>query len=237
MPSLFLIIGVVFLAIFTQSLAGFGLALIAMPLLVEGIGIELAAPLIALVGATAELVILLRYRAALNLRAVGPLSLASLVGIPLGVYGLRQVDSNVVPVVLGVIILGYALYALVAPRLPEIRHAGWAYGFGFVAGVLSGAYNTSGPPVVIYGNCRQWLPAEFKCNLQGFFLLNSAAVILTHAVSGHFTRPVWQAYLLALPAIGLGLVAGFALDKKVEPAVFRKMVLVLLIVLGVRLIL
>lgn len=110
-------------------------------------------------------------------------------------------------------------------------------GFGFVAGLLSGAYNTSGPPVVIYGNCRQWLPAEFKCNLQGFFLLNSAAVIATHALSGNFTRPVWQAYSLALPAIGLGLVAGFTLDKRIEPAVFRKIVLLLLIVLGVRLLL
>lgn len=237
MPSLLLIATVVFLAIFTQSMAGFGLALVAMPLLVEGVGIELAAPLIALVGATAELIILLRYRSALNLRAVGPLSLASLLGIPLGVYGLRQIDSQIIPIVLGIIILGYALYALLAPRLPTIQHQGWAYGFGFVAGVLSGAYNTSGPPVVIYGNCRQWLPAEFKCNLQGFFLLNSAAVILTHALSGHFTRPVWQAYLLALPAIGLGLVAGFALDKKIEPALFRKMVLILLLVLGVRLIL
>jgi uncharacterized membrane protein YfcA len=232
-----LIIAVVFLAIFTQSIAGFGLALIAMPLLVEGVGIELAAPLIALVGATAELIILLRYRSALNWRAVGPLSAASLLGIPLGVYSLRYLDAHIVPIILGVIILGYALYALFAPRLPEIRREGWAYGFGFVAGLLSGAYNTSGPPVVIYGNCRQWLPAEFKCNLQGFFLLNSAAVIATHALSGNFTRPVWQAYGLALPAIGLGLVAGFALDRRIEPALFRKIVLLLLIILGVRLIL
>jgi uncharacterized protein len=73
--------------------------------------------------------------------------------------------------------------------------------------------------------------------LQGFFLLNSAAVILTHALGGNFTRPVWQAYGLALPAIGLGLVAGFALDKRIEPAVFRKIVLLLLIVLGVKLLL
>jgi uncharacterized protein len=236
MPPFLLIIAVVFLAIFTQSVAGFGLALIAMPLLVEGVGIELAAPLIALVGATAEGVILFRYRTALNWRAVGPLSLASLVGIPLGVYGLRYVDSAVIPVVLGVIILGYAVYALLALRLPAVQHQGWAYGFGFVAGILSGAYNTSGPPVVIYGNCRQWLPAEFKCNLQGFFLLNSAAVILTHALSGNFTRPVWTAYGVALPAIGLGLVMGFALDKWIEPAMFRKVVLLLLVVLGIRLV-
>jgi len=61
-------------------------------------------------------------------------------------------------------------------------------------------------------------------------------VIGGHALSQNFTPPVWQDYLLALPAIGLGLWLGFRLDRYMNPALFRKIVLVLLVILGLRLI-
>ena len=59
-----------FLAIFTQATAGFGLVLVSMPLLVRLLGVHTAMPLVALVGATAEVVTLARYRHTSNLRAV-----------------------------------------------------------------------------------------------------------------------------------------------------------------------
>jgi uncharacterized membrane protein YfcA len=54
----------------------------------------------------------------------------------------------------------------------------------------------------------------------------------SHALSHNFTAPVWQDYLIALPAIGLGLWLGFRLDRYLDPAVFRKLVLLLLLLLG-----
>lgn len=230
-----LIVAIVFFAIFTQAAAGFGLALVSMPLLVGLLGVRTATPLVALVGATAEIIVLARYRHAFNLRAVGRLSLASLAGIPLGLFVLHRVDTDIVTAFLGVVIVAYALYALLNLKLPQLLHGGWAYGFGFAGGVLSGAYNTSGPPVVMYGTCCCWRPAEFKSNLQGYFLLNSVMTIFAHGISGSFTPSVWQAYLLALPAILLGLVAGFSLDGRLDPQRFRQVVLVLLVFLGVRL--
>lgn len=228
---------VIFLAIFTQSAAGFGSALVAMPLLTGLVGIRTATPLVALVGFTSELFLLLRYRAAFNWRAVGRLSAASVVGIPLGVYLLRRIDADIVTTGLGLLLVGYALYALFGPTLPQLAHRAWAYGFGFAAGLLNGAYNTSGPPVVLYGNCRRWPPAEFKSNLQGFFLLNSLVTLPTHALNGNFTTLVWHNYLLALPAVALGLWIGSKLGDRLDPGRFRQVVLVLLIVLGLRLLL
>ena len=121
-------------------------------------------------------------------------------------------------------------------KLPRPIHKSWAYGVGFVAGMLGGAYNTAGPPVIIYGNCRRWRPAEFKGNLQGFFVLNSTLVVIGHAVAQNLTPQVWQIYLWVLPAIGLGLVAGLSLDQYLSPERFRKIVLWLLVLLGLRLI-
>lgn len=228
---------VAFLAIFTQSVTGFGLALVSMPLLVGVLGLQTATPLGTLIGATAEIILLIRHREAFNFRSVARLSLASMVGVPVGVFVLGQFDTEIITRLLGILIASYAAYALITPSLPQLAHQGWAYGFGFLAGVLSGAYNTSGPPVVIYGSCRRWQPAEFKSNLQGFFLLNSAMTFLSHAASHNFSQAVWQNYWLALPGIGLGLVVGFLLDKYINPHTFRRVVLVLLLVLGIRLVL
>ena len=103
--------------------------------------------------------------------------------------------------------------------------------------MLGGAYNTSGPPVIIYGACREWPQAEFKSNLQGYFLLISTTSAIGHALSGNMTAVVWHNYLLALPAIALGIIIGVNLDKRINPHRFRQVVLVMLITLGIRLIL
>ncbi len=230
MPILVFII--VFVAIFVQAVTGFGLALVSMPLLVLVLNIQVASPLVALIGGVAELLLLLHYRADLNIRAVTRLVVASLLGIPVGVLLLRRVDVGVITAVLGLLILLYALYALSGLRLPRLAHQAWGYGFGFVAGVLGGAYNISGPPVIIYGNCRQWPPAEFKSNLQGFFVVSSYTVIAVHALSGNFTPVVWRNFLIALPAMLLALFVGLRLDTHLNPERFRRIVLVVLIVLG-----
>ena len=232
----FLVVLIIFLAVFTQSVSGFGSALIAMALLPELVGMGVATPLVAAMAMTVEGCLLLCYHASLNLRAVWRLALASLVGIPLGMLALRRFDENIAMTILGIIIAAYAVYALFELKPPALSHPAWGFFFGLLAGMLGGAYNTSGPPVVVYGNSRRWMPAEFKSNLQGFFLLNSVLVVSGHALSHHFSQAVIQNYLIALPALALGILAGVSLDRMVNPGIFRKIVLILLIVTGVRMI-
>lgn len=234
--AIMIVMLIVFLAIFVQAASGFGLALVSMPLLVGVIGVGTATPLVTVIAITAELFLLRRYWDALKFSAVKSLSIASILGIPLGVYVLREVDGRIVTAILGFVVTGYALYALFAPHLPQLRQSGWAYGFGFLGGVLGGAYNTSGPPVIIYATCRRWEPTTFKGNLQAYFVLNSLFTLLAHAISGNYTAVVWQNYLWALPGIGLGLIVGRWVDGRVPPDKFRQGVLLLLILLGLRLI-
>ena len=234
--DLLLVFIIVFFAIFTQSVTGFGLALVSMPLLTALLGIQTAAPLVAVFAIVAEVILLFYYRHAFNLKVVWRLALASIIGIPLGVWALRNVDEQIVVTVLGLIVGGYALYALLELRLPEIKQPAWAYGAGFVAGILGGAYNTAGPPVIVYGNCRQWPPAEFKSNLQGFFIFNGALIVVTHVLANNYTSDVWRNSLVAFPAMVAGIVAGLFLANRISAPLFRKVVLWLLLVLGVWLI-
>jgi hypothetical protein len=231
-----IVFAVVWFAAFTQSLTGFGSGLITMAFLPAVIGIRSAAPLVALFAGTLESTLFLRYRASVNVSAIWRLLAAAMVGIPLGILGVRGIDERIVLTILGIVLVGYPMYALLMPPLPPVKEGKLTFGVGFVAGLLGGAYNTSGPPVIIYAHSRGWSPQEFKANLQGFFLLNDVMTITGHAVSGNLTPFVWQNYVLILPAIVLGIVAGLVLDRFLSPALFRKIVLVLLMGLGVRMI-
>ncbi len=229
--------GIIFLGVFTQSLTGFGSALVCMAILPALVGLEIAAPLVALVSITLEMMLLVKYRKAFHWQAIKPLVLSALIGIPIGVWALRKVNEEIFLRILGFVIAGYAIYALLNIRLVKMKRPAWAYAMGFLSGLLGGAYNTSGPPVVIYGNCRGWQPIEFKTNLQGFFLISNLFVVANHAWQGNLTRPVMEYYLWSIPAILIGVITGAGLDRYLSPEVFRKIVEVLLIMLGIRLIL
>ncbi len=226
---------VLFLAAFTQSLSGFGLALVAMALLPLAISLQVATPLVALAAVAIEGVLIIRYREALDVRAIWRVVLAALIGIPFGAYWLVRVNERLALGGMGLVIAGYAAYALLGLRLPRLAHPLWAYLAGLVGGLLGGAYNTSGPPVIVYADCRGWPRNSFKSNLQGYFIVSSVVVLVSHAVVGNLTPQVWRFFWSSSPFIAAGLLAGFALDRWLNPEVFRRVVLVLLIVMGGRL--
>lgn len=231
----FLIGLVVFLASFTQSLSGFGVALVAMALLPALVEILTATPLVALVGLALEIVLIIYYRDHLEIRTVWKIALAAVIGTPLGVLFLTRVEEGLALAILGSIIAGYALYALLGLRLPRLEGPLWAYIAGLLGGMLGGAYNTSGPPVIVYADCRRWRPKVFKGNLQGYFIIVSIAVAVSHGISGNFRPNILKLFLISLPFLAAGIVAGLSLERRINPILFRRVVLILLIVMGIRL--
>lgn len=212
---------------------GFGLALVGMPLLSWLLGVKVAAPLVALLGLSLHPIILFRYRISFNSGAVGRLALGAVAGIPLGVWAIGAIPEAIFLKALGLLLIGYAAYALLSPRLPALSaHPGWAYGFGFAGGCLGGAYNVPGPVVILYGHLRRWQRDEFKSNLQGFFLLTIIVITIVHGLSGNLSWTVWRSWLWATPASWLGMLAGLALDRWIHPPLFQKLVLFLLLGLG-----
>ena len=228
---------IMFAASLVQALSGFGLAMVGMPLLVTLVGVRTATPLMAALSVFVQIPMLIRYRHEVDWRAVLRLGLAMVVGVPLGVLALKRVDPTIVSTLLGVIVIGYALYALVVPELPRLTRPGWAIPFGFVAGLLSGAYSTGGPPLIVYGDASRWEREAFKGNLQAIFMMAVATQLVSHGLAGNLTPEVGRDLLMGLPGMALGIPAGLALDKVVNTALFRKIVLGLLVLLGLNLIL
>jgi uncharacterized membrane protein YfcA len=235
-----LIGAIVFVAATQQVLSGFGFALVVMPLLTLLIGVKTAAPLVALTGLTLYVINALRLRRAVNLCRVVRLGAGSLLGVPVGVWATGAVDERIVKGVLGAILVGYALYTLARPEVRTgawLRTPGWIYPAGFLAGCLGGAYNTPGPPVIIYGSLRGWPRDEFRAVLQAFFLVNAALVVASHLAAGHLTGPVLRLYGIAVVALGAGVWVGTRLDRWVSPQRFGGLVATMILILGASLVL
>jgi uncharacterized protein len=225
---------IIFFGVFTQSTTGFGSGLVTMAFLPALLGIRVAAPLVALLNLVTELIMMIRYRRSFQLRKIWLMIASSLAMIPLGVWMVSNLDEKQVLRVLGFVMVSFSIWALSGVQLPELRHPAWKAIAGGLGGVLGGAYNTSGPPVIIYGNCQRWDPQTFKANLTGYFILNSIFIVTNHIWSGNTTEAVWVYFLTVIPAIAVGMLAGFSLDRRLNPILFRKIVLLLLLIMGIR---
>lgn len=228
-----LLFSIIFLAALLQTTSGFGFALLAMPLVALVIGVKAAAPLVAVVGFSLYSVNLIRYRRSFQRRIVLPLAVAAALGVPLGVWALSNLDEELVKSVLGVVLIAYALYGAWKPRTAPLRSELWAYPAGFLAGCLGGAFNTPGPPVIIYGNLKQWPRDLFRSTLQALFLFSSSLVIVSHVAAGNLTRALLPTYLPLVPALLLGVWVGSLVDRRLNQQRFHTLVIVLLVVTGV----
>lgn len=217
---------------FVRAAVGFGDALLAMPLLALVIGLQLATPLVGVVSLVTTIILLATSWRSVNLAASWRLIAASALGAPVGLWVLVTVEEWVMHVVLGGVLIGYGAYNLLRPGLPPLHNEGWAFPVGFVAGILGSAYNTSGPPVIIYGAMRRWSPDVFRATLQGFFLVNGVMIAAGHAMAGLWTAQVLWLTLLTLPGLMVGMAAGIVVQRRISPAAFSRVVYVLLVVLG-----
>jgi uncharacterized protein len=230
--TVLIVLGILSLSTLTRSSLGFGDALIGMPLLTLAIGIQNATPLVALVSLTIALVILSQDWRNVDLRVAWRLILTSFLGIPVGLLLLTTIPEAIVTLILGIILVAYGIYSLFSPRFLTLHNEKMAYVFGFIAGILGGAYNTNGPPIVIYGTLRGWQPDMFRATLQSYFFPTLLFITIGHGISGLWTSDILTLFLFSLPIIFLSAFIGKRINKWISSPIFSRAVFIFLIVIG-----
>jgi len=228
-------VAIIALACFVQAVAGFGMSMVAMPILVALFGIQEAVPLMAIIILELLVLMIARYRLALDTGTVLRISAAAALGTPIGILFLSRIPETITITLLGIVLIVYALYSIFSFPVPALRSTYWAYFFGFLSGIGGGAYNIGAPPLIIYGDTQQWEPKLFKGNLQGVFLVITLVAILTHFLNGNMNSDILQKSVIAIPAVLFGAAAGFYLDRFINAQIFRKIVLGSLLILGISL--
>ena len=227
-----LVCGIIFVGSLVRSTLGFGEALIAMPLLAFVIPPQMAAPLVAVVSSFNAILILYREWRQISFRETGVLTIAALMGIPIGVWLLTEGSEVVIKVLLAIVVIGFAIWSLCRQKALLILPAGWAPAFGIAAGILGGAYNTAGPPLVIFGTLRHWPAEKFRANLQSYFLLGGTTVLAMHISRGAVNADVIRLSAMCLPLTIVAAFVGHRLTKSVSTEQFIRVVHVCLVLIG-----
>lgn len=228
------VVAILFCSSVIRAVFGFGDALIAMPLLaMTTLGMKTVSPLVALVAMLLSVLILMKDWRRIDLKSAWRLLIAIVPGIPLGLLLLKGPYENAGKIILACVLIGFSLYSLLRPKLFALKGEWTAYPFGFVAGILGGAYNSNGPPIVIYGTLRGWSPDRFRVNLQGVFFPTGILVIAGHGLGGLWTPIVGWYMLLALPAVLIATWIGTRLNRLIPQGDFDRYLHILLMLLGI----
>jgi len=229
-----LIAAILFAATFLQSATGFGMALVCTALFPLLMPVADAIDLVSVSCFLATIFIMLANRSGLSFRHAGPLALGMLIGIPFGFYGLSRVDGALVVRILGITLMLIAAFEFLQSRfrgswrLPEKS----GVFFGLVGGVITGAFNVGGPPVVIYAYSRPWSKTETVAILQSVFLTGSITRNALMWQAGEYTQDLLRLVLFSIPAALVGIWLGkMALDR-VPQLWLRRIVFASIFVIG-----
>ena len=231
------LLAVVGIAATMQALSGFGFALLAVPVLALAVDLRLAVVVVTLVSTVSTLVQWWESRRV----AVGPLVRRLLVsgaaGMPLGLWALASLDVRLMKAILGAAVLaGVALLAWHgAPpmAMPSDRRHPLDLPAGVLAGVLSTATSTNGPPLVFLLRVRGLGATEFRATLNRIFTISGVASLAMFVAAGQVRLADLPVAGLAVPVMLVGLWVGIRARPRVPEAAFRRLSLSLLTLSGV----
>jgi len=223
---------ILFVASFLQGLTGFGFALISMPLLSLIIDIREAIPLCAIFGLLISLYLMYQLKDHVIVFELKRLIVGALVGIPIGVYFLAHTGPVLLQTILAIIIITFVTLTLSGILKPIGLDRKWGYLFGSLSGILGGAFNTGGPPVLVYVYLQGWDKNKQKASLSGYFVVTAAFVVVSHAITGITTLHTLSYLLYFLPFVLFGLMFGSRLFNRISSGIYSKMVLIGLLGIG-----
>jgi uncharacterized protein len=230
-PNVFLCLIALF-AGFTQGLSGFGSVLVALPVLTYLLNLKTAVPLASTWGMTINIILLIQLRPHLSRKRILPLALASLPGIPLGVYILKNVPVWILEMGLGGLLVVFSLYFVWSGGKTRPLSRGWTYAAGFGSGVLGGSLAMSGPPVILYTALQPWPKDEIKSTLTGFFFLSGLFILAAQAASGLFTIMTLSWSVLSIPFVIFGVFLGSWCYDRLDTNRYRQVIVWLITLLG-----
>lgn len=235
MEAAFLIFLICLLAGALQAAVGFGFGLMAVALLSLVFDIKYAAILLVLAGLSLNLYVFYRLREHFRFERMIPFLVASVIGVPFGVYFLVLADAVLLKQILGGLLILSGMQRLI-PHLSRHRWHPLAAGVpcGLFTGALAGAFGTGGPPAVAYVASQNFEKYRWVATMQAVFGITSLIRLFTLSFGGVLT---WN--LLVLSACGglgalVGARCGLSVLSQLPAVALKWAVTVLLFILGLR---
>ncbi len=232
-----LLAGIVFGAAFAQGFSGFGYGLLGMAMLsLAATSIERASVFISLTVTVLTVTLLFRSRrdVLVDWRQAGCLLAGILAGSPLGYrFVLRQGEMPICRIVFGAVLILFALNGLLKPHIRRRIPLVFAPVLGVFSGLLSGAFASGGPPIVLYLYAQEEDPRLAVGTAQAVFLGSSLYRLgIVGLGERGFTAGLILVSVAMLPVVILGTLTGYMAARRVSCRVFLFLAYSLIVAAG-----
>lgn len=222
---------------FVNGLAGFGTALFALGFWLQFLEPIRAVSLVVVLSVVTGLqgVWLVRKEIGENSRRLIRFLVPGILGIPLGVVSLKNIDAETLKLVIAGLMLLYGGYFTVRRNLPKFeRPTPFGDGaVGFLGGILGGAAGLSGALATMWCALRPWSKAETRAVLQPY---NVAILGVTGSVlifSGAYDRRSLLMVAIALPVAAVASRVGIFAFGQLTDNQFRRVLIGMTFLSGV----
>jgi uncharacterized membrane protein YfcA len=226
-----------FAAAFVTSLTGFAFGMIAAAIWLHVLVPEQTTALIVVYALIVQSYAVWKIRRSLNTRRLAPFIAGSAVGIPGGFALLTWATPASLRLGVGIVLIAFSLYNLTHPKMPVIKR--FTLPFDATAGVLNGvlgaATGLAGVLIMIWSGMRGWPRDEQRAVFQPTAIATFAMTIAWMGNAGSLTTEVGRLFLVGLPAVAVGTWLGWKLYGRLDEALFRTVVMWLLLASGVTL--
>lgn len=157
-------------------------------------------------------------------------------GVVLGTYLLATLPNATLRVILGWLALVVGIYKLLEPRIRRLNYHPREW-HGLLAGGLAGAgaalASAGGPTYSAYLLLRRLRPVPFIATTAIFFALVNLMRLPGYLLAGLFEWDVFRVEMLFLPLVWGGVWLGQRIVHHIDPVLFERVMIGLLLVAGV----
>jgi uncharacterized membrane protein YfcA len=220
------------IAAFVQSISGFGLALLSVPLMSLFADVRLSVVVVNLIGLVTTSAQAWKEKEHANARLAVRVTIAAVMGMPIGLVAFIYLSETILKIGLGVVVLFVTFLLMRGFTLRGAsRSADWW--LGGASGALSTSVGTNGPPLVFLFQARQMPQEVFRATISRIFIFSNVVTVTIFAVAGKITADSIIATVVSLPILVVAIALGFRTRKYVNQQRFRILVLTLLVISGI----
>ena len=215
-----------------QGVAGFGFALISVPIMSTYFPITTVVPIIVFYSLISNFTVIFKTIKFANFKKIYPMIISGILGIPIGTIILKTFNQNNLKIAIGLIILFTSFVMLKGFKINFKKEKISYIVTGLISGILNGSLSMSGPPIVLFLSNEGYNKNEFRANLALYSIVTNILTIFTYIISGLISQNIIKTSLVGIIPLIIGSYFGIFIAEKIENNHFKKLILILLIITG-----
>ena len=212
------------------STVGFGLGITASPFLLLFLDPQTIVITVNTVIVIPFACAIFQSRDVLPVRQMAPMTIAAMLGAPIGVYFLNTVNASILRISITGLIFILTTSIAFGVSLPPTTLRRFGLILGFVVGIMISALGIGGPLVVLYLLAQGWSSRVIRGSLALCFLaINSISVIVYMATDLYTVERLGLIAVVAAPTL-IAFLLGAKVVRHFDESTFRKAVLAVVVI-------